>query len=181
MQGINWINDLKLRAAWGVTGNDAIDGGRNYALYGGGPGQTFYDINGSNTGLVTGYAPVSAGHPVTWEKQKQYNVGIDALLFKNKLETSIEFYRRENEDFLYAPGQPATFGAMGGVVGVPYENLGSISNKGVEMSFVWKDNISSDWRYDIGLNLTFNKNKIEELAPQFSVTEFFPSTPESRI
>jgi TonB-linked SusC/RagA family outer membrane protein len=181
MQGVNWINDLKLRLAWGVTGNDAIDGNRNYTLYGGGPGQTFYDINGSNNGAVTGYSTISAGHPVVWEKQKQYNVGIDALLFKNRLETSIEFYRRVNEDFLFAPGQPATFGAMGGVVAVPYENIGSISNKGVEFSFLWKDVISSDWKYDLGLNLTFNKNNIDGLAPEFSVTDFFPSIPESRI
>src|SRR5688572_19015147 len=181
MQGINFINDLKLRLAWGVTGNDAIDGSRNYALYGGGPGQTFYDINGQNTSVVTGYSPVSAGHPVVWEKQRQQNIGIDALLFNNKLETSIDVYKRVNEDFLFAPGQPATFGAMGGVVAVPYENIGSISNKGVELSFVWKDNFSKDWKFDAGLNLTFNKNNIDELAPKFSVTDFFPSAPESRI
>jgi TonB-linked SusC/RagA family outer membrane protein len=181
MQGISWINDLKLRLAWGVTGNDAIDGGRNYSLYGGGPGQTFYDINGSNNGVVTGYAPVSAGHPVLWEKQKQYNVGIDAIILKNRLEASIDVYRRVNEDFLFAPGQPGTFGAFGGVVAVPYENIGRISNKGVELSFLWKDNINKDWKYDLNLNLTFNKNNIDELAPKFSVTDFFPSAPESRI
>ena len=181
MQSAEFINDLKLRVAWGVTGNDAIDGARNYSLFGGGPGQTFYDINGSNSGVVTGYAPVTAGHPVIWEKQKQYNIGIDAVILKNRLETSIDIYRRVNEDFLYAPGQPGTFGSFGGVVGVPYENIGSISNEGVEMSFVWKSTISQDWKYDIGLNLTFNKNNIDELAPKFSVTDFFPGTPESRI
>ncbi len=181
MQSAEFINDLKLRVAWGVTGNDAIDGARNYSLFGGGPGQTFYDINGSNSGVVTGYSPVTAGHPVIWEKQKQYNIGIDAVILANRLETSIDIYRRVNEDFLYAPGQPGTFGSFGGVVGVPYENIGSISNEGVEMSFVWKSTISQDWKYDIGLNLTFNKNNIDELAPKFSVTDFFPGTPESRI
>jgi len=181
LQGVTWINDLKLRAAWGVTGNDAIDGSRNYSLFGGGPGQTFYDINGSNNGVVTGYAPVSAGHPVVWEKQKQYNVGIDAVILNNRLETSIDIYRRVNKDFLYAPGQPGTFGSFGGVVAVPYENIGSISNRGVELSFVWKDVIARDWKYDVGVNLTFNKNEIDELAPKFSVTDFFPATPESRI
>ena len=66
------------------------------------------------------------------------------------LETSIDIYKRINEDFLFAPGQPGTFGAFGGVVAVPYENIGSISNKGVEMSFVWKDILPKDWKYDVG-------------------------------
>jgi TonB-dependent starch-binding outer membrane protein SusC len=181
LKNVRWINDLKVRAAWGVTGNDAIDGGRNYALYGGGPGQTFYDINGTNTSAITGYAATSAGLPVVWEKQKQYNIGIDALLFKNRLETSIDLYKRTNADFLFAPGQPAPFGAFGGAVSVPYYNIGKIENHGIEMSFNWKDNIAKDWKYEVGVNLTFNNNRISELAPSFSVYDFFPSTPESRI
>lgn len=181
MQNINWINDLKLRVGWGVTGNDAIPFSSNYSFYGGGPGQTFYDINGSNTSTVTGYAPTSAGHPVVWEKQKQGNIGIDAFFFKNRLETSIDYYKRTNSDFLFAPQQPATFGSMGGTVAVPFENIGQISNKGVELSLNWKDAFARDWKYDLGLNLTFNKNNIDELAPKFSVEDFFPSAPESRI
>ncbi len=181
LKNVSWISDLKLRAAYGVTGNDAIDGSRNYSLYGGGPGQTFYDINGTNNSAATGYAPISAGHPVVWEKQKQFNVGLDAFLFRNKLEASIDVYKRTNKDFLYAPGQPGTFGAMGGTVAVPYENVGSITNKGVEVTLGWKDGFAKDWKYDIGLNLTFNKNRIEELAPKFGVTDFFGAIPESRI
>ncbi len=181
LKNVKWINDMKLRAAWGVTGNDAINGGVNYALYGGGPGQTFYDINGTNTSAVTGYAATSAGLPVEWEKQKQYNVGIDALLFRNRLDLSIDVYKRVNKDFLFQPGQPAPFGSFGGAVSVPYYNIGSISNRGIEFSLNWKDNFASDWKYEIGANLTFNKNKIVELAPKFSVTDFFPGTPESRI
>ena len=167
---------------WGVTGNDAIDGSRAYSAYGGGPGQTFYDINGQNNSAVTGYSPVSVGNPeLLWEKQHQENIGFDALLLKNRLEINVDFYRRINKDFLFAPSQPGTFGSFGGVVGVPYRNIGSISNKGVEMSFLWKSDISKDWRYDVGVNLTFNKNKIDELAPKYSVKEFFAATSESRI
>lgn len=181
MKGATWINDLKLRAAWGVTGNDAIPSTSNYSFFGGGPGQTFYDINGSNTSVVTGYAPTSAGHPVVWEKQQQFNIGIDALVLRNRLELSIDYYNRANEDFLFQPQQPATFGSFGGTVAVPYENIGRISNKGVELSLNWKDAFATDWKYDVGLNLTFNKNKIERLAPEFSLTDFFPNAPESRI
>jgi len=181
LKPVSWINDLKLRAAWGVTGNDAIDGSRNYLLYGGGPGQTFYDINGTNTSIVTGFALTSAGLPVVWEKQKQYNVGIDALLFKNRLEFSTDVYKRVNKDFLYSPAQPGTFGLFGSAIAPPYYNIGSISNKGVELSLNWKDAFASNWKYEVGANLTFNKNNIDELAPTFSVTDFFPAIPESRI
>ena len=79
------------------------------------------------------------------------------------------------------PASPVRSALLVVLYGVPYENIGSISNEGVEMSFVWKSTISQDWKYDIGLNLTFNKNNIDELAPKFSVTDFFPGTPESRI
>lgn len=181
MRSVNWINDLKLRAAWGVTGNDAIPATSNYSFFGGGPGQTFYDINGTNTSVVTGYAPTGAGHPVLWEKQKQYNVGVDAFLFKSRLEASVDVYKRTNKDFLFQPQQPGPFGAFGNTVGVPFENVGSISNKGVEVTFNWKDAFTRDWSYDVGVNLTFNKNKIDELAPQFGTFDFFPATPESRI
>ena len=181
MQGVNWINDLKLRLGWGVTGNDFIDAARNYSLYGGGPGQTNYDINGTNNSAVTGYSPISLGHPVEWEKQKQTNIGIDAFLAKNRLEVSFDVYKRINEDFLFQLQLPAPAGTLGNTVQPPYENIGSISNKGVELSLNWRDGFARDWKYDIGLNMTFNKNKIDELAPAFGLTDFFPSAPESRI
>ncbi|HLG39943.1 MAG TPA: hypothetical protein VI461_09755, partial [Chitinophagaceae bacterium] len=101
--------------------------------------------------------------------------------FKNRLETSIEVYKRTNKDFLFQIQQPAPFGSFGGVVAVPYENVGSISNKGIEMSFNWKDAFAKDWRYEIGLNMTFNTNRIDELAPDLGLTSFFPVAPESRI
>src|SRR4029079_10006411 len=128
------------------------------------------------------YAPTTIGNEnLLWEKQQQANIGVDAVFLNNRLEASIDVYQRVNKDFLYAPGQPGTFGSFGNVVGVPYRNIGQLSNKGVEMSFTWKDVIAREWKYDVSVNLTFNKNNIDELAPEFSVTDFFPPTPESRI
>src|SRR5437868_5079866 len=92
------------------------------------------------------------------------------------------FQDRKNKDFLFQPGLPATFGAFGGgALTLPYENIGQISNKGVEMSLSWKDNFSRDWKYEVGFNATFNKNRIDKLAPEFGVTDFFPNIVESRI
>jgi len=182
MQNARWINDLKIRAAWGVTGNDAIDPNSNYSSFGGGPGSTFYDINGTNTSAVTGYTVTRAGHPVLWEKQKQANIGIDAVLFNSRLDASIDVYKRTNKDFLLQVVLPATFGAFGGgAIAYPYENLGGISNKGVEITLNWKDNFSRDLKYEVGINLTTNKNNVDKLAPELGLTDIFPTTPESRI
>ena len=181
LQNITWVNELKLRGSWGITGNDAIDPNSNYTFYGGGPGQTFYAIDGSNTSVATGFSLTSTGHPVLWEKQKQFDIGVDAVLFKNKLELSMEYYKRINKDFLFRPDQPATFGALGGAVATSFENIGSISNKGFEFSGVWRSSINTDWRYDVGVNLTFNKNRIDELAPKLGITSFYPQIVESRI
>ena len=63
MKDVRWVSNLKLRAAYGITGNDAIDGSRAYSSFGGGAGTTFYDINGTNTSTVTGYTATSLGKP----------------------------------------------------------------------------------------------------------------------
>lgn len=178
MQSATWVSDLKLRAAYGVTGNDAIPGTANYSSYGGLPGTTFYDINGTNTSAVTGYTATQFGVPVRWEKQKQIDIGVDAFFLSNRLEISVDYYKRQNADFLFQPDVPGTFPYD---VGKPFRNIGSLSNKGVEFSGTWRAGVGKDFKYDATLNLTFNKNRIDELAPELGVTSFFPSIPESRI
>ena len=178
MQNVRWVSDLKLRVAYGVTGNDAIPGSVNYSSFGGGAGSTFYDINGTNTSTTTGYTATQFGIPVKWEKQKQSDVGVDALFLNSRLELSVDYYVRKNSDFLFQPDVPGTFPYD---VGKPYRNIGTLSNRGVEFSSTWRDGIGKDFKYDATLNLTFNKNRIDELAPEFGVTSFFPAIPESRI
>jgi TonB-linked SusC/RagA family outer membrane protein len=178
-RSLTFINSLKIRSAWGVTGNDQIDGGRAYSAFGGSAGSTFYDINGTNTSTVTGYTAVSLGNPgLLWEKQKQFNVGFDAFLLKNRLDVSFDVYKRVNKDFLFARQYPGTFPYN---VSTPYENLGQISNKGFELAANWKSNIGADIKYGIGLNLTHNKNKIEDLAKELGLVNFFANGVETRI
>lgn len=178
MQSVKAVNNLKLRLAYGVTGNDAVDASRAYSAFGGGAGTTFYDINGTNTSTVTGYTATALGNPsLRWEKQRQLNVGIDALLMKNRLDISIDVYKRDNKDFLFARQFPGTFPYD---VRTPVENLGQITNKGIEFNANWKDRINKDLDYSIGVNLTRNRNKIVDLAKELSITSFFPGV-ESRI
>lgn len=179
MQKVSWISSLKLRAAYGVTGNDVIGGASAYSSFGGGAGTTFYDINGTNTSTVTGYTASGLGNPnLLWEKQKQTNVGIDAFFLKNRLDVSLDIYKRQNKDFLFRRTFPGTFPYD---VTSPFENVGQINNAGFEISANWKDKIQKSWNYSIGVNLTHNKNKIVELASALGVTTLLPIGVETRI
>lgn len=179
MKDVRWLSNLKLRAAYGVTGNDAIDGSRAYSSFGGGAGTTFYDINGTNTSTTTGYTATSLGNPnLLWEEQIQTNIGVDALLLNNKLDFSFDIYNRENKNFLFQRQYPGTFPYD---VSTPFENIGKISNKGFELSINWKDEIRKDFHYGIGVNLTHNVNKIVDLATKLGLTSFLPTISESRI
>ncbi|MDZ7606999.1 MAG: hypothetical protein U5K79_15730, partial [Cyclobacteriaceae bacterium] len=74
MKGISWLNDLKLRFGYGVTGNQNIPGGRVPNLYGGSTFDTFYDITGGNTSLVPGYRLTAIGNPdMKWEENVSQN------------------------------------------------------------------------------------------------------------
>ena len=179
MKSVSWANNVKLRAAYGTTGNDQIEGFRAYSAFGGGAGTTFYDINGTNTSTVTGYSATALGNPgLKWETQIQTNIGLDAVLFNNRLDFSIDVYERVNKDFLFARRFPGTFDFT---VSTPYENLGSIRNRGIEMNVNWKENINKDWNYSIGVNLTHNKNKIVSLNAEEGLTSFFANGVDSRL
>jgi TonB-dependent starch-binding outer membrane protein SusC len=181
MQSVKQVNSLKLRIAYGTTGNDVLptDRERRYSSFGGGAATTFYDINGTNgSSLATGYTAQSVGNPgLKWETQIQKNLGVDALLFNNHLDLSFDFYNRTNKDFLFARTFPGTFPYD---VASPVQNLGKISNKGFELSATWRNKVTKDFDYSVGVNLTRNKNKIEDLAKDLGLTTFFAGV-ESRI
>ncbi len=177
MDKIAWVKNLKFRASYGITGNDAIDGSKAYSFFGGGTGTTFYDINGTNTSTVTGYTATSLGNPsVRWEKQTQLNFGFDATLLKNKLDVSFDIYDRQTVDFLFQRKYPGTFPFD---VSTPFENIGRIDNSGFEFSLNWKDRINKDFDYSVGFNFTKNKNIIVDLAKEFGVDVLYPGV-ESR-
>jgi TonB-dependent starch-binding outer membrane protein SusC len=179
MQNIKQINSLKLRIDYGTTGNDVVDGGRRYSSFGGGAGTTFYDINGTNTSTVTGYSAISVGNPgLKWETQIQRDFGIDALLFNNHIDLSVDFYNRTNKDFLFARTFPGTFPYD---LNSPVQNLGKISNKGIEFNATWRNKVNKDFDYSVNVNFTHNKNKIEDLAAELGVNSFFALGQETRI
>lgn len=161
MKNLTWLSDLKLRASYGELGNQQI---RNYNfadIYGGAVGTTFYDINGSNSSATTGYALTSFGNPNTqWETSKNRNIGFDASFFNNALTVVLDVYSRNTNDLLFNPSLPGT----AGVAAPPFLNVGSMLNTGWDFSANYRKNVNDDLNFNLGLNLSHYKNKIQKVS-----------------
>jgi TonB-linked SusC/RagA family outer membrane protein len=155
MEDQDIFNNLKLRASYGKVGNDGI------------PSSLFIPLATTNLPYFFNGAEVLnfrladlADKNLQWEITTETNFGLDFALLKNKLSGSVDVYSRKTEDALVRIKIPS-------ILGDPNDeyitNAASFTNKGVELGLDWKDNINSDWRYNIGGNVAFNKNKISNL------------------
>lgn len=180
MKDLSWLSDLKLRASYGEVGNQNI---RNYNfanIYGGSVGGTFYDINGTNGNIATGYALTSRGNELTkWETAKTSNFGVDAAFLNNSLTFVLDVYKRNTENLLYNPALPGTAGAAA----PPFVNVGQMENKGFDLSISYRKNLSKDFGFNTSLNLSHYKNKILKVAnnddkfyPNDNLTERLPQS-----
>lgn len=165
MQNISWINDLKVRASYGELGNkETVPAGNAYFTYRQNPFFSFYDIAGTSGGSITsiaqGFFPYRYGNSGTsWETNKATNVGFDATLFNNKLDLSVEYFKKTTEGLLRVLQLPATAGE--GIS--PTVNLGDIQNTGLDINAVYRARVSKDFNFSVGANFTTYKNKIAKL------------------
>lgn len=163
MQNVGWIDDLKLRAGYGVTGNQSIPSGRVFNQFGGNTGNAFYNINGNGSSLAPGYSLTSVGNSdLKWEENISTNVGIDASLWQGKVQFVFDVYKRTVDGLLFAPGRPGTAGNAS----PPFKNIGKMDNKGWDMSLGYNGNIGSDLKFSADLNLTHYKNEIVSIDGQ---------------
>jgi TonB-linked SusC/RagA family outer membrane protein len=158
MADVSVINDLKLRASYGVTGNNSTGsdypGFTNYSTD---PGTTNYDINGTGNSLRQGFSQASTGNPnLKWETTYLTNIGIDATIFK-KFDLTLEWYDRETKDMIYDVKQPAEAGK----IGVISQNIGSMSNKGIDFQINYRGSaLNNELKFTVGLNGTQYTNKV---------------------
>ncbi len=104
LKGSKWLTELKLRASWGKTGFDGnTDPNNQYTLYGGGPGGSYYDINGINTGNIQqGFRPVRFGNAKTsWQEDVVTNLGLDGVFWNGKLSISRDWYNKKSTGLLF--------------------------------------------------------------------------------
>ena len=165
MKGVEWINDLKLRGGYGILGSQAnVNATNSYTLFGGGAGDSYYDIGGVNTGSVRGFRESSIGNPATsWEENKITNIGLDATLFNSKFDISFEVYKKTIKGLLFPQPLPATAGGAGR----PTINIGNVENSGIDLSTNYHGRVQNDFSYDIGLILTTYKNNITNIPGDY--------------
>ncbi|WP_111308192.1 SusC/RagA family TonB-linked outer membrane protein [Confluentibacter sediminis] len=154
MKNVGFIDQLKLRAGYGQTSNQAINA---YSVQG-----TLQprDYNFGDT-FATGYYVSKLPNPeLGWEFSETYNYGLDFGLFKNRLSGTVEYYTTKTNDILYDLGLPITSG-----VSSVSSNIGATENKGLEITLngVIIDN-PDGFSWEAGINLYTNKNKITSLA-----------------
>jgi iron complex outermembrane receptor protein len=161
----NWLTNLKLRAGYGVTGNqDGIGEYKSLSILGVGR-DSYYDPVTGTWSLA--YSPIQNPNPdLKWESTKQTNIGIDFSLF-NRITGSFEWYNKQTEDLLYTyqvPQPPYLVGTM-------LANVGDLSNKGIELTL--NANIIQNDNFTWDTNFTFakNKQKIESLSNQTYTTD----------
>jgi TonB-linked SusC/RagA family outer membrane protein len=158
MENLTFINDFKIRASYGLTGNaGAIDPYRSLATIGPGAIAPFnsYIFNHIYT---TGLSPTGISNPdLRWEKSIQTDIGIDISVLKNKVNLTVDAYHKKTKDLLYVKRLPLTSGYT-----TLTGNFAELENKGIELS----TNINlmdKGVRWDISGNITFNRNKVLSL------------------
>lgn len=160
LKNVSWLQELKLRGSYGEGGNNAnILGTNAYDTYNYGFGSTSYGINGGLNSVSTGYALQSIGNPYTsWENDKILNIGADISAF-NRLDMSVEYYRKESSGLLF----PISLPAVAGGASAPTINVGNVQNTGVDISATYHDVIGQNFKFSIGANITTLNNKITKL------------------
>ena len=156
----SWLSNLKIRGSWGINGNDLIDNEAFYAKYLMSLDRGSYNMSGDGTTLAPGAFRVRTTNPdLKWEKTYQTNVGVDAGFFNNGLTVSLDYFYKETKDMLVEKPYIATIGEGG----YCWYNGGEMTNQGIEGQINWRDNITSDFSYDLGFNFTYSKNKVTDL------------------
>lgn len=163
MDGINFIDDLKIRGGWGQMGNsNNVDPNNQYSLYASSNGRTLYPINGQASGADTGFAQSRIGNPAAkWETSTTLNIGFDATMLNNKLDIILDWWSKDTEDLLFNVPLP---GVSGNGAAAPSVNVASMINKGVDIQLMYRSNITSDLRYEVIWNNSFLSNEITALA-----------------
>ncbi|HET9487580.1 MAG TPA: SusC/RagA family TonB-linked outer membrane protein, partial [Chryseosolibacter sp.] len=158
MESTTFIDELKLRVGWGQMGNQLnVDRENAYSFYRSTPGNSSYDIEGTNNSVVQGFDMDRVGNPITkWETSTTTNVGIDGVFFNGQLELALDVYNRVTEGLLLRAQVPGTLGHAT----LPYVNIGDIRNRGIDLMLGSRGNIGGNkWRYDVSLTLSHYRNE----------------------
>jgi len=150
MQDVRWLNDLKIRASYGTVGNDALD---TYYEY-----QALYSLGWNNATEPGALASKLNNPDLTWEVNKTTNIGIEFAILKSRITGSVEYFDRGSSELLFDVPQGLT-----SIITTKTENIGAMSNKGVEAQLNFTIVKTKDISWDLQVNFTSLKNKITKL------------------
>lgn len=154
LAGVQQLDDLKIRAGFGVTGNQEIG---NYS-FASNLSTVKYVFNDH---LVNAVVPHKMPNPnVRWEAQQQVNLGLDATLLDQRLTLTIDFYQKNTKDMLVPMSVPISTGYSD--IDVPFINAGEIVNQGIELT-VSSRNVDQQLKWDTDFNISFNQNEVKSL------------------
>jgi TonB-linked SusC/RagA family outer membrane protein len=164
MKNVSWIDHLKLRASYGLVGNDQMGSTRFAYLqyYTSGSNMNIYfgeDKKAFGTTLIEG---IFANPSLTWEKARKFNFGIDAEFFHQRLTLSVDVFKEHRYDILTSLNTDDKLG-FPYIVGqtAPIVNSGIVDNRGIEFQLGWDGRIGQHFRYWIRPNFTFARNKVK--------------------
>ena len=177
MRDITFVDDLKLRIGYGVTGNQ--EGIADYAsrlLFG--PSGSYF----TSGGFQTAYNYSQNSNPdLKWETSAMTNIGLDFSFLGGRLNGSLEFYNKDTEDLLFdypiSIGTKYGSGQLTAVTNSILANVGEINNKGVELALDYVVLDGTDFQWSTNINLAHNKNEIVSLSS--GIFEYDPSTPRT--
>jgi TonB-linked SusC/RagA family outer membrane protein len=160
MNNVGWLTDLKLRASYGILGNNEVGGDYpGYSNFATSLGTANYDIRGTGNSNVTGFEQTSTGNPdLKWETTAVTNIGLDAILFRD-FNFMIEWYKRDTRDMIYNVELPLELGA----VGRQAQNIGSMRNTGIDFSLGWNHRFNRDFNFNASLTGSTVKNTVLRL------------------
>src|SRR5688572_10481022 len=160
MQNTEKISELKVRAGYGITGlNGTVLGSTPWQVSVSG-NSAYYPFGGSITGGPASSIQALGNQDLEWEKTKQFNIGVDLGLLRNKITITAEYYQRKTDNLILAVPLPPSFGFLNGSVN---QNVASMENSGFELQLGYNDR-EGDFKWNASANLSFVTNEVTKLA-----------------
>lgn len=160
MEGADWLDNLKIRASWGQSGNVSTIG--NYEAYATiGSGTTIYGGSKYSTSYLSSITDDSR----TWETVESTNIGLDFGVLKNRLSGTFDYFWRHNDGMLINITYPATYGGT-----APSTNSGEYKTHGWEMTLNWADKLTKDFSYNVGMSLSNAETEVTSYAGRTAIT-----------
>ncbi len=151
----NWLDNLKLRASWGLSGNAAVDAYRTLTTLS--SNLVYYYLDGDN---ISGNIPSQIGNQdLTWEKTSAYNFGVDFGLLNNRISGSIDYYISHTTDLLYTKSVPAS-----SVYPTVIDNVGETKGHGLELSLSTLVAKSKDFSWNVDWSYSRPRDKVSVLS-----------------